>query len=660
MIDLSPFDAPPSAPDGAELVDLGGRVAYDFAAERTRPDQNLFDAVVAHIKEADRAEKNVLVTAASEGSLERLRLVLADHGLDDVVRIHAWAELKTKERPALAVLPLDHGFATDGCIVLSETDIFGERLSRPAKKKRRSDQFIPEVASLSEGDVVVHNDHGIGRFEGLVTLELGGAPHDCLKLSYHGGDRLFVPVENLDVLSRYGSSDGVVQLDKLGGLGWQQRKARVKKRIQEIAGELIELAARRATRKGEAIDKPVGLYEEFAARFVYQETEDQERAIEQVLEDLASGQPMDRLVCGDVGFGKTEVALRAAFVTAMAGRQVAILAPTTLLARQHYQVLRERFSGLPVKVAQLSRFVTPREASQVRDGLAEGKIDIVVGTHALLGPKVQFKNLGLVVIDEEQHFGVVHKERLKKLRAEVHVLTMTATPIPRTLQMALGGLKELSLIATPPVDRLAVRAFVLPGRPGGHPRGHPARALPGRADLLCLPARRGPGKARRPAQDPGAGDQGRRRQRTHGGEAPRRGHGGLLRPQDRPSPVHQHHRVGSRHPERQHPDRASRRHVRPLPALPAQRPGRPQQGARLRLFHPAAETPPARGGGAQAVGHPEPGSTGRRLPARLPRPRHSRRRQSPRRRAVRPYQGSRLRALQSPPGRGGATRQAAR
>ena len=392
-------------------------------------------------------------------------MVLADHGLDNVVRIDEWSELDAQEVPSLAVLPLDHGFTTADYSVLSESDIFGDRLSRPAKKKRRSDQFIPEVAALSEGDFVVHAEHGIGQFEGLVTLELSGAPHDCLRLGYHGGDRLFVPVENLDVLSRYGSSDGHVQLDKLGGLGWQQRKARVKKRIQEIAGELIEIAAKRATRKGEAIEAPVGLYDEFSARFVYQETEDQERAIEQVLDDLASGQPMDRLVCGDVGFGKTEVALRAAFVVAMAGKQVAVLAPTTLLARQHYQVLRERFSGLPIKIAQLSRFVTPKEAAGVREGLAEGKIDIVVGTHALLGPKVEFKKLGLVVIDEEQHFGVVHKERLKKLRAEVHVLTMTATPIPRTLQMALGGLKELSLIATPPVDRLAVRAFVLPADP---------------------------------------------------------------------------------------------------------------------------------------------------------------------------------------------------
>ncbi|MEM9628258.1 MAG: transcription-repair coupling factor [Pseudomonadota bacterium] len=468
-VELSAFDAPPTvggiADDGREVADLGGRIAYDFTVERSKQDQNLFDAVVAHIKEADQAEKHVLIAAASEGSLERLRLVLADHGLDNVARVKCWTELDRLERPALGVLPLDHGFSTTDYVVLSETDIFGDRMSRPVKKKRRSDQFIPEVAALAEGDFVVHADHGIGQFDGLITLELGGAPHDCLKLSYHGGDRLFVPVENLDVLSRYGSSDGVVQLDKLGGLGWQQRKARVKKRIQEIAGELIEIAAKRATMKGEAIETPVGLYDEFAARFVYQETEDQDRAIEQVLADLASGQPMDRLVCGDVGFGKTEVALRAAFVVAMAGKQVAILAPTTLLARQHYTVLRERFAGLPVKVSQLSRFVTPKEAAAVRDGLAEGKIDIVVGTHALLGAKVQFKKLGLVVIDEEQHFGVVHKERLKKMRAEVHVLTMTATPIPRTLQMAMGGLKELSIIGTPPVDRLAVRAFVLPADP---------------------------------------------------------------------------------------------------------------------------------------------------------------------------------------------------
>ena len=349
--------------------------------------------------------------------------------------------------------------------MLAEADIVGDRLSRPVRKARRSDKFIAEVAALGEGDLVVHRDHGIGRFDGLITLSLAGAPHDCLRLIYQSGDKLFVPVEHLDVLSRYGAADGTVQLDKLGGLGWQARKAKVKKRIREIAGELIEIAARRAMRKGAMIAPPPGLYEEFAARFAYDETEDQERAIEAVLDDLAAGHPMDRLICGDVGFGKTEVALRAAFVVAMAGKQVAILAPTTLLVRQHFQVMRERFAGLPLRIEQVSRFVPAKQVAEIRDGLAKGDVDIVVGTHALLGDKVRFRDLGLVVVDEEQHFGVAHKEKLKQLRAEVHMLAMTATPIPRTLQMALGGLKELSIIATPPVDRLAVRAFVLPTDP---------------------------------------------------------------------------------------------------------------------------------------------------------------------------------------------------
>ena len=236
---------------------------------------------------------------------------------------------------------------------------------------------------------MVHRDHGIGRFDGLITLNLAGAPHDCLRLIYQDGDKLFVPVEHLDVLSRYGSADGAVQLDKLGGLGWQARKAKVKKRIREIAGELIEIAARRAMRKALIVPAP-GLYDEFAARFAYDETDDQERAIEAVLDDLASGHPMDRLICGDVGFGKTEVALRAAFVVAMAGKQVAILAPTTLLVRQHFQVMRERFAGLPLRIEQVSRFVPAKQVAEIEEeALAAGDVDIVVGTHALLGDKIQ-------------------------------------------------------------------------------------------------------------------------------------------------------------------------------------------------------------------------------------------------------------------------------
>jgi transcription-repair coupling factor (superfamily II helicase) len=465
-VELSSFAAPPLPPgEGIEVVDLGGRPARDFAAERAQHDRNLFDAVAEHVRAEAEAGRRVVLAAASPGSLERLHLVLADHGLEGLRQVGSWGAIEEGHGPALAVLPLDHGFVTSTHSVLAEPDIFGERLARPARRARRPDKFIADVAVLSEDDFVVHADHGIGRFDGLVTLEIGGAPHDCLRLLYQGGDKLLVPVENLDLLSRYGSSDGVVQLDKLGGLGWQTRKATVKQRIREIAGELIEIAARRMLRRGKPLTPTPGLYEEFVARFAYEETEDQQATIEAVLDDLGSGRPMDRLVCGDVGFGKTEVALRAAFVAAMGGRQVAILAPTTLLVRQHYQVMRERFAGLPLCIAQLSRFVAGKQAAGVREGLESGKIDIVVGTHALLAPKIGFKDLGLVIIDEEQHFGVVHKERLKKLRAEVHVLTMTATPIPRTLQMALGGLKELSIIATPPVDRLAVRAFVLPADP---------------------------------------------------------------------------------------------------------------------------------------------------------------------------------------------------
>ena len=464
--DFSPFAAPEDiTAGGVEVIDLGGRQARDFAAERARQDVNLFDAVARHLRAEQAAGKRIVITGASEGSLERLRMVLADHGVEGLRPIERWDEVDAASGPALAVLPLEHGFATADVSVLAEADMVGDRLSRPVRRTRRSDQFIPEVAALGEGDLVVHNDHGIGRYDGLVTLELGGAPHDCLRLLYQGGDKLFVPVENLDVLSRYGASEGEVPLDKLGGLGWQTRKAKVKQRIREIAGELIEIAARRALRRGVHLTPPQGLYEEFAARFPYDETEDQARAIEIVLDDLASGHPMDRLICGDVGFGKTEVALRAAFVVAMAGKQVAILAPTTLLVRQHLQVMRERFQGLPLRIEQVSRFVPAKRLAEIRKGLEAGEVDIVVGTHALLGKTVRFKDLGLVVIDEEQHFGVTHKEKLKQLRAEVHVLTMTATPIPRTLQMALGGLKELSLIATPPVDRLAVRAFVLPTDP---------------------------------------------------------------------------------------------------------------------------------------------------------------------------------------------------
>src|SRR5690606_28418566 len=333
------------------------------------------------------------------------------------------------------------------------------------RRKKRAENFLTEASSLTPGDLVVHVDHGIGRFERLQTIEVMGAPHDCLLLVYHGGDKLYLPVENIELLSRYGADDSDAQLDRLGGSGWQARKARLKERIREMASELIRIAAARELKTGPIMEPTPGAYDEFCARFPFTETEDQEQAIEAVLEDLARGRPMDRLICGDVGFGKTEVALRTAFVAAMSGYQVAVIVPTTLLARQHYRTFVQRFQGLPLKLRQMSRLVSAKDMAEAREGLASGDVDIVIGTHALLSKQVKFRNLGLVIVDEEQHFGVNHKEQLKKLRAEVHVLTLTATPIPRTLQLALSGVRELSLIATPPVDRLAVRTYVSPFDP---------------------------------------------------------------------------------------------------------------------------------------------------------------------------------------------------
>ncbi len=334
-----------------------------------------------------------------------------------------------------------------------------------AAQPRKADNFIAEATMLAAGDLVVHVDHGIGRFIGLTTVEAAGAPHDCLELHYAGGDKLFLPVENIELLSRYGSEDNAADLDRLGSGGWQTRKARMKSRIREIAAELIKIAAERQLREAEKFAVGVGPYDEFAAGFPYEETEDQQAAIDAVIADLGKGRPMDRLICGDVGFGKTEVALRAAFLVAMSGKQVAVVVPTTLLARQHFKTFSERFRGYPLKVAQASRLVTAKEMSATRAGLTDGSVDIVVGTHAILGKQIKFRDLGLVVVDEEQHFGVAHKERLKSLRAEVHCTDAYRNADPRTLQLALTGVRELSIIASPPVDRLAVRTFVAPFDP---------------------------------------------------------------------------------------------------------------------------------------------------------------------------------------------------
>jgi transcription-repair coupling factor (superfamily II helicase) len=458
---------PFAVPDGTGVFDAGARQGRNFAPERNDSNVNVFEGVVAHIHALQAQRKKVVVALWSEGSRDRMRSMLSDHKLVNLTSVNAWRTVQATPRneAMLAVLGMESGFETDHIAVISEQDILGDRLVRPRKASRKLENFISEVTSLASGDLVVHVEHGIGRFIGLQTLEVSGAPHDCLELHYAGDTKLFLPVENIELLSRYGSDSANVELDRLGGTGWQTRKAKLKNRIREIAGELIKIAAERMLHEAPKLPVQAGIYDEFCARFPYEETEDQLTAIQSTLKDLELGRPMDRLICGDVGFGKTEVALRAAFAVALDGKQVAVVVPTTLLARQHTKTFSERFKGFPVNVAQASRLIAGRELTQVKKGLTDGSIDIVVGTHALLGKAIKFRDLGLLIVDEEQHFGVSHKERLKQLRAEVHVLTLSATPIPRTLQLALTGVRELSIIASPPVDRLAVRTFVAPHDP---------------------------------------------------------------------------------------------------------------------------------------------------------------------------------------------------
>ncbi|MGH6761587.1 MAG: transcription-repair coupling factor [Phyllobacterium sp.] len=464
-IDLSAFDLPDVG--GRKLLHAGAVRGRSFAEERASKEANVFDSVVKHIANLRADGRKVLLSAWSEGSRDRLLQVLDEHGLEKIETVDDLRTVKALSRDKItaAVLSIETGFDAGDLVVVAEQDILGDRLVRRSKRRKRDKDFISEVAGLATGDIVVHIDHGIGRFVGLRTITAAGAPHDCLELHYADDARLFLPVENIELLSRYGSESSSAVLDRLGGGAWQARKAKLKRRLLEMAGHLIRIAAERQMRGAPAMMPPDGLYAEFAARFPYDETEDQDAAIDAVLDDLSLGKPMDRLVCGDVGFGKTEVALRAAFVAAMSGFQVAVVVPTTLLSRQHFKTFSARFHGLPLNVGQASRLVGSKELSEVKKGVAEGKVDIVVGTHALLGQGINFKNIGLLIIDEEQHFGVKHKERLKELKSDIHVLTLSATPIPRTLQLALTGVRELSLITTPPVDRMAVRTFVSPFDP---------------------------------------------------------------------------------------------------------------------------------------------------------------------------------------------------
>ncbi len=443
-------------------MNMRAEAARNFSKERQTEGVNVFDIATRHLKNLAKAGQKVLLASWTDGSSERLGGVFADHELV-IGSIDAAADIGTLSSGQIKriVLPIENGFTYGDLSVLSEQDILGDRLVRRGRR-HKGKNFIAEVSALSEGDLVIHIDHGLGQYVGLKTLPVQDAPHDCLEIEYAGGSTLYLPVENIELLSRYGAGCENPILDRLGGVAWQSRKAKAKQRLKDMAGRLIKIAAARALKTCDPVAVNIGEYAEFCARFPYIETEDQMTAIEDVFGDLTSGRPMDRLVCGDVGFGKTEVALRAAYLMAMSGQQVAIVAPTTVLSRQHFATFTERFKGLPIKIRQLSRLVNAMDTKTAKEELASGQCDIIIGTHALLAKTVNFSDLGLLVVDEEQRFGVGHKERLKALRANVHVLTLTATPIPRTLQMALTGIRDLSLIATPPVDRLAVRTYITP------------------------------------------------------------------------------------------------------------------------------------------------------------------------------------------------------
>ena len=447
---------------GDKAMNMGGKTARSFSEARQTEGVNVYDIAKQHLLDMAGEGQKVLLASWTGGSSERMGGVFADHDLiiGSLDAGHEFSALKDGQIKRV-ILPIENGFSIGSLSVLSEQDILGDRLVRRGRQ-RKGKNFIAEVSTLQENDLVIHIDHGLGRYLGLKTLDITGAPHDCLEIEYGGGSTLYLPVENIELLSRYGAGSDNPVLDRLGGVAWQSRKAKAKKRLKDMAGALIKVAAARALKTCTPIEMPEGAYDEFCARFPYVETDDQLNAIHDVVGDLTSGRPMDRLICGDVGFGKTEVALRAAFLVAMSGQQVAIVAPTTILARQHFATFLERFKNLPVKIRQLSRLVSTKDAKLTRDEITNGQCDIVIGTHALLAKTIKFSDLGLLIVDEEQRFGVGHKERLKALRANVHVLTLTATPIPRTLQMALTGIRDLSLIATPPVDRLAVRTSILP------------------------------------------------------------------------------------------------------------------------------------------------------------------------------------------------------
>ena len=432
-----------------------GRIGKIFSNFK-KPYEELENELISKYK-----SKVILICLSSESTIKRLFELLKENIRKKISIINKFEEIN-QNGIFVMIWNLYTGFETNKIYTITETDIFGSKNLRPNRKKRRSENFLKELSSLERDDFVVHIEHGIGQYKGLKKLENNNVFHDFIQINYANDDKLYLPVENIELLSKYGTSENNIFLDKLGGIAWQTRKAKVKGKIKELAQQLIKTAALRETKTIESIKIPNKTYLEFVSKFGFIETEDQYETINEVLNDLSSGKISDRLICGDVGYGKTEVALRAAFVVAMSGFQVALVTPTTLLSRQHGILFKNRFNDFPIKIATLSRLTSSKNNKLVKEGIKNGDIQIIIGTHSLLNEKISFNNLALLIIDEEQKFGVIQKEKLKKLKTDIHVLTLTATPIPRTLQLALSGMKKMSIISTPPVDRTAVRSFVCP------------------------------------------------------------------------------------------------------------------------------------------------------------------------------------------------------
>ncbi len=453
----------------SRIIDLEFKSIPQFHVAAKTKKQDPLELATNYIKDAN---KKAIITVSNENSKNRIKNLLID---------------LNKDLPILEI-ELNSGFETSDLIMISESSIFGEKINRKRARKNidAAKKILEEGIAIDIGELIVHREHGIGKFEGIQKIKIGDIENDMIKIAYAGSDNLFISVEDIDLITRYSEANPLIQLDKLGVASWKNRKAKIKKRIQISAKQLIEVAAQRQLKKGKIFIAHEHFYEEFKANFGFVETDDQLTAIESIEDDLSKGVPMDRLICGDVGFGKTEVAMRAAFIVASTNydydeylekitsgkstkikrknkiSQIAIITPTTILCRQHYNNFKERFKNTPFKITSLSRLTTQTKNRKTKEQLESGEIDIIIGTHALLSKNIKFKNLSLLIVDEEQHFGVAQKERLKELKNNVHILTLSATPIPRTLQMSLTGIKDLSLIATPPIDRLSVRNFVAP------------------------------------------------------------------------------------------------------------------------------------------------------------------------------------------------------